>query len=122
MFEVCSGRKACTIEEAQSYIWQFIAENNECTDRHIKAHSYDFDLYLPWLLEIVEYSRDSDREGCLAVLEMQRLYMDAAWDLVNQGYLRPGPRVISGDTHDGYGKGYSLTLKGSAFLAQRPQS
>ncbi|HVT12516.1 MAG TPA: hypothetical protein VHE55_09630 [Fimbriimonadaceae bacterium] len=99
-----------------------MAENLAATDRHILEHSHDFDLYLPWLLEILEYQK-SDRSNNLPIIEIQRLYMEAAWDMVLQGYLRPGPRTISGDPlKDGYGKGYSLTEKGRQKLVQEVPS
>jgi hypothetical protein len=118
MFEDCSGRLIKTVEDAECYIWRFMAENQSTTDPHILAHSHDFDLYLPWLLEILEYQK-TDRSGALSIIDIQGLYMEAAWDLVMQGYLRPGPRTISGDPlRDGYGKGYSLTTRGRQRLAE----
>lgn len=117
MFEDASGRLAHSIEEAKTYLWTFIGENVGCEDANIRQRSGDFDLYLPWLLEILEYQKAGDRAMALPVLELQVLYMDAAWSLATEGYLRPGPRTISGDpTRDGYGKGYSLTPKGRSRL------
>jgi hypothetical protein len=99
-----------------------MAENHLCEDRHIREHSHDFDLYLPWLLEILEYQK-GERAGSLPILEVQQLYMDAAWDLVMRGFLRPGPRTISGDPlKDGYGKGYSLTQSGCQRLSEETRS
>lgn len=121
MFEDCSGRLVQSVSDAECYIWKFIAENRFAADHHILERSFDFDLYLPWLLEILEYQK-ADRGGALPIIDIQRLYMDAAWDLVLQGYLRPGPRTISGDPlRDGYGKGYSLTDRGrSRVEEERP--
>lgn len=117
MFEDCSGREATCLEEAEAYIWSFIAENEASGDRHIREHSHDFDLYLPWLLEILEYQRPHEGESGRPILELQQLYMEAAWGLVMQGFLRPGPRTITGDPHrDGHGKGYSVTFKGRERL------
>lgn len=116
MFEDCRGRFVKSIEDAEEYIWRFIAENHCCSDRHVKEHSHDFDLYLPWLLEVMEYQK-SERQDGLTMLQIQQFYMDAAWDLVMKGYFRPGPRTISGDPlKDGYGKGYSLTPIGRQRL------
>jgi hypothetical protein len=118
MFEDCSGRAVTSAEEAESYIWKFIAECSCTKDKHIQEHSHDFDLYLPWLLEILEYQK-TDRSTALPIIEIQRLYMEAAWELVMSGYLRPGPRTISGDPlKDGYGKGYSLTERGRIRLRE----
>jgi hypothetical protein len=122
MFEDCKGRLVQSAIEAEAYIWDFIAENQSTSDRHILEHSYDFDLYLPWLLEILEYQK-TDRAGALPIIEIQRIYMDAAWNLVMKGQLRPGPRAISGDpTKDGYGKGYSLTEVGLRHLREKSAS
>jgi hypothetical protein len=122
MFDDCSGRRVRTREDAECYLWKFMAENHLCEDRHIREHSHDFDLYLPWLLEILEYQK-GERSEALPILQVQQLYMDAAWDLVMRGLLRPGPRTISGDSHkDGYGKGYSLTLLGCQRLSEETRS
>jgi hypothetical protein len=116
MFEDCSGRAVRTVAEAETYIWKFMGECRSTRDRHIQEHSHDFDLYLPWLLEIMEYQK-TDRGTVLPIMELQSLYMEAAWGLVMQGYLRPGPRTISGDPlKDGYGKGYSMTVAGRERL------
>jgi len=122
MFEDSRGRFVTSVEEAADYIWRFIAENQSATDTHIRARSQDYDLYLPWLLEILE-NQKLDRGGALPILEMQRLYMEASWDLVMQGHMRPGPRTITGDSSkDGYGKGYALTERGRQHLSVYIQS
>lgn len=116
MFENKKGRQASTIEDAQNYLWQFIAENLTITDPKVREHAHDFDLYLPWLLQI--FDRHGEQPGeKLTLPELQALYMDAAWDLVQRGFLRPGPRFIDGEqTREGYGNGYSLTAKGKQFV------
>lgn len=112
MFEDKSGRIVRNVEEAEAYLWRFIAENQTITDTRMLAQSHDFDLFMPWLLQIFDTQGHQPNEA-MTLLEMQRLYMDAAWALVMEGYLRPGPRTISGSqTSDGYGKGFSLTGKG----------
>ncbi|HTQ10997.1 MAG TPA: hypothetical protein VMI31_13055 [Fimbriimonadaceae bacterium] len=112
MFEDKSGRLATTIEEAEIYLWKFIAENLAITDQRVKTQSHDFDLFLPWLLQI--FDRHGEQPGeKLSMTDLNSLYMDAAWSLVSQGYLRPGPRMIDGEQpKDGYGNGYSLTAIG----------
>jgi len=117
MFEDRSGRLATTVEEAQAYLWKFIAENRQVRDAKVLEHTHDFDLYLPWLLQI--FDRHGEQPGeRLSMLELQGLYMDAAWAMVSQGLLRPGPRTIDGDQpRDGYGNGYSLTAAGKKHVA-----
>jgi hypothetical protein len=117
MFEDKSGRLATTVEEAVAYLWRFIAENARVTDPKVKEHSHDFDLYLPWLLQIFDRHGEQPEEK-LSVPELESLYMDAAWNMVEQGFLRPGPRSIGGEQpKSGYGNGYSLTAKGRGKLS-----
>ena len=117
MFEDTSGRLVQNEDDAERYIWKFIAENLAQTERHIVEHTRDFDLFLPWLLEIVSNLHVKSEEEALPIFDIERIYMDAAWTMVMQGYLRPGPRVITGDIREGYGKGYSLTQRGLQRLA-----
>ena len=112
MFDDPSGRLIQSQEDAEEFIWKFIAENLAQTERHIVEHTRDFDLFLPWLLEIVSNLHISAETKAMPIFDMERVYMDAAWNMVMEGYLRPGPRVITGDINEGYGKGYSLTRKG----------
>ena len=122
MFEDSRGRFVKSVAEAEEYIWRFIAENRSATDRHIQERSQDYDLYLPWLLEILESQR-GDRSGTLPILTIQGFYMEASWNLVMQGFLRPGTRTINGDPlRDGYGKGYSLTYRGMERLGLQSES
>ena len=117
MFEDTSGRLIQSEEDAEAFIWKFIAENLVQHDRHIVEHNRDFDLFLPWLLEIVSNLHVGESAEALPIFEIERIYMDAAWNMVTEGFLRPGPRVITGDIRDGYGKGYSLTAKGRQRIA-----
>jgi hypothetical protein len=112
MFEDKSGRLIKNVDEAEVYLWKFIAENRTMTDTRMLAKLYDFDLFMPWMLEIFDTQGHQPNEA-MSLLEMQRLYMDAAWRLVMKGFLRPGPKQIGGESiHDGYGKGFSLTQEG----------
>jgi len=113
MFDDPSGRLIQNEDDAQQFIWKFIAENLVQTERHIVEHNRDYDLFLPWLLEIVSNLHVKAERDMLPIHDLERIYMDAAWTLVMEGYLRPGPRVITGDIRDGFGKGYSLTQKGA---------
>jgi hypothetical protein len=116
MFDDPSGRMARTVQEAQEYLWRFIAENRKVTDPRMLDKQGDFDLYLPWMLEIFDRIGPQPDEK-LEIHELQELYMDAAWDLVGQGLLRPGTRAIGGDQPKlGYGNGYSLTARGRERL------
>jgi len=120
MFDDCKGRVAKSLQEAEEYILDFIVENLAQHERRIVEKSFDFDLYLPWLMEIVENQRIEKVEGCPEIVELEGLYMDAAWSLCNKGYLRPGPRRTNSENpKDGYGKGYSLTLMGRTMLRER---
>jgi hypothetical protein len=122
MFEDTSGRLIRNEKEAQEFIWKFIAENLVQTERHIVEHTHDYDLFLPWLLEIVSNLHVDDDLDTMAISDLERVYMDATWGLVMEGYLRPGPRVITGDIRDGYGKGYSLTRKGTQHISSLVQA
>lgn len=120
MFDDCKGRVAKSLQEAEEYILDFIVENLAQHERRIVEKSFDFDLYLPWLMEIVENQRIEKVEGCPEIVDLEGLYMDAAWSLCNKGYLRPGPRRTNSENpKDGYGKGYSLTLMGRTMLRER---
>lgn len=120
MFEDRSGRFVQSQADAERYIWSFIAENLGHEDAHLLEHSHDFDLFLPWLLEIVSNQHVNINEETLPIFDLERIYMDAAWSIVMEGYLRPGPRVITGDIRDGYGKGFSLTVRGLEKLRTIP--
>ncbi len=119
MFEDKTGRLATNLEEAQAYLWKFIAENLAVTDHRVSEQSHSFDLYLPWLLQI--FDRHGEQPGeTLSMPALHGLYMDAAWSMVEEGFLRPGPRMIDGEQpRDGYGNGYSLTAKGKERLRER---
>lgn len=122
MFDNISGRLARSLQEAEDYIIDFIVENHVHHERRVVEKSHDYDLYLPWLMEIVEYQKISPdlQTECPTIASLESLYMDAAWSLCNKGYLRPGPRHTNSDNpRDGYGKGYSLTLAGMERLCSR---
>ena len=120
MFDDCRGRLAKSLQEAEDYILDFIVENLAQRERRIVEKSHDYDLYLPWLMEIVENQRVEHDENCPQIVDLESLYMDAAWSLCNRGYLRPGPRKTTSDNpRDSYGKGYSLTLMGRTMLRER---
>lgn len=120
MFDDCRGRLAKSLQDAEDYILDFIVENLAQKERRITEKSFDFDLYLPWLMEIVEYQKIDHQSSCPEIVELESLYMDAAWSLCNKGILRPGPRRTNSDNpKDGYAKGYSLTLLGRSMIRER---
>lgn len=120
MFDDCRGRLAKSLQDAEDYILDFIVENLAQKERRITEKSFDFDLYLPWLMEIVEYQKIDHKSNCPEIVELESLYMDAAWSLCNKGLLRPGPRRTNSDNpKDGYAKGYSLTLLGRSMIRER---
>ena len=89
------GREAHTIAEAEEYALRFIARNLTITDPHVRDRSHDYDLYLPWLIELVTNVVAIQHEECLSIPDLERLYMDAAWSLCQKGILRPGPGRVS---------------------------
>jgi hypothetical protein len=111
------GKQARTLEEAEEYIRTFVAETIAHPGRRSYEHLHDYDLYLPWMMEIVENLHASTDEEANSTLELERLYMEAAWSLCMKGYFRPGPRRSNNDnSKDAVGKGYSLTYKGDAWI------
>ena len=102
-FDEMRAREATTKEEAQQVIREFIREGQELQSRHnVPERSHGYDLYLPWLIEVIEYVKTDPEKEILDIL------MDSAWDLVMQGVLRPGPKQSAGGDPHGYGVGYSL--------------
>jgi hypothetical protein len=107
------GREAHTVAEAEEYVLRFIARNLTITDPHVRARSLDYDLFLPWLIELVTNASGVAPADCLPIPELERLYMDAAWSLCQKGLLRPGPTRVSQESRgDAFGKGYSMTVNG----------
>lgn len=104
------------MEEAVAFIREFVRELRGDGEGRMRRHSGDYDLYLPWLWEEIVNSGTHD-DPAHTTTEQSRLYMEAAWSLVQQGVLRPGPPKISANAgaHD-YGKGFSLTFAGEEWL------
>jgi len=120
------GQKARNVQEAAAYIREFMQFERDYPEQINRGKDHDFDLYLPWMMEVVNNA--PEEEGSRPPTELDALYMDAAWALVQEGYIRPGPRTVSGDNPpDGYGKGFSLTPKGRDWIelevrSERPQA
>lgn len=110
VFDDRLARSATTREEAAACLLSFIEEGRNSKGVHsIGKHSRGYDLFLPWFMEVVEYREPYPGKLLLSIPDLQELYMDAAWDLVMKGVLRPGPKAVSGDTDPGaYGKAFSL--------------
>jgi len=104
------ARSVTTKEEAGQCLIDFIFEGIGNNDAHrIVKHSHGYDLYLPWFIEVIEYRPPYPDREVLPIPELQMLYMDAAWELVMKGVIRPGPKTIGGEVdRDAYGKAYSL--------------
>jgi hypothetical protein len=109
-FDERKARGATTGDEAQEAIIEFIREGQGAQSRHNVANkSQGFDLYLPWLIEVIEYVEPYDEKEALPILQLHRLYMDSAWKMVMMGILRPGPKSLSsGSESNTYGRAFSL--------------
>ncbi|RYG43161.1 hypothetical protein EON79_17520 [bacterium] len=116
------GADVATIEEAEGFIKEFIVELRGDDSGRMRRHSREYDLFLPWLWEEITTS-GTHLEPTHTKLETNELYMEAAWELVQKGYLRPGPpKTTSQDAGGDYGKGYTLTFKGKAWLGEPAQA
>lgn len=110
------GAAVSTLDDAESFIREFILELRNDAEGKMRRHSGEYDLFLPWLWEEVVNSGTHDAPTHTET-KTSRLYMDAAWDLVKKGYLRPGPhKISSGAAGNDYGKGYSVTIQGEDWL------
>ncbi len=109
-FDERQARGARTLDEAEQSLLDFIREGElPDSQHHVKKYSRGFDLYLPWLILVLESRPAYPDVEPLDLSELQGLYMDAAWDLVLKGVLRPGPRLAEEETDTtAYGRGYSL--------------
>lgn len=114
------GQTVRTVDDAEAFILDFLRFGTEHADEIATNKAHDFDLFLPWMMEIVVNADESPDSQHPVLLDS--LYMEAAWSLVQKGYLRPGPRKVSGqDLAAGYGKGYSVTAKGKAEWLKQPE-
>lgn len=114
--DLLKGVDVNTVEEAEGFIKEFIQELRNDESGRMRRHSREYDLFLPWLWEEITNSGTHDNPAHTR-LETNELYMEAAWSLVQQGYLRPGPpKITSEDSGGDYGKGYTLTFKGKEWI------
>lgn len=116
IFDERKARGATTVEEAEVSLREFIREGlTPDSKHHIHDRSQGYDLFLPWFLEVIEYVQAEEGKEALQLLQLQRLYMDAAWSLVMKGVLRPGPNAMTGaGEHNVYGRAFSL-IQGAAL-------
>jgi hypothetical protein len=115
-FDERLARSVTTKGEAELCLLDFIREGaGPSAPHHIGEHSHGFDLYLPWFMEVIEFRDPYPDVESLGIPKLQQLYMDASWNLVMKGILRPGPKLTGEDT-DGsaYGKGFSV-IEGVEF-------
>lgn len=112
------GADVTTVDEAEGFVKAFIRTLRDDASGRMRRHSRDYDLFMPWLWEEITTS-GTHLEPTHTRLETNELYMEAAWSLVQKGYLRPGPpKTTSQDAGGDYGKGYTLTFKGKAWLGE----
>ena len=116
------GADVTTVEEAEGFLRDFILTlRNDGTGR-MRKHSREYDLFMPWLWEEITNS-GTHLDPTHTSIETNEIYMEAAWTLVQKGYLRPGPpKSTSEDAGGDYGKGYSLTFKGKEWLDEADDS
>jgi len=114
--DMAKGTEAHTLDQAEDFIRDFILELRKDESGRMRRHSGDYDLFLPWLWEEVVNS-GSHVQPAHCSTKASRLFMEAAWSLVQKGYLRPGPIKISASAGAGdQGKGYSVTFRGEDWL------
>ncbi len=117
-----NGRKVKSIEEGEQFIREFMRETLGNPSESGYGKNYDFDLYLPWMMDwVLNVPQNKDDEDMTATHVLEVLFMDAGWSLCQKGILRPGPRSTGGESIGGaLGKGYSLTPKGREWLNEIP--
>lgn len=110
IFDERKARSATTVEEAENSLREFMREGLiPDSKHHVHERSQGYDLYLPWFMEVIEYVQPLEDKETLQLLQLQRLYMDAAWSLVMKGILRPGPTAVTGaGDHNVYGRAFSI--------------
>lgn len=111
------GRTVRNVEEAEAYIRHFILESAKHSQDQFSHIQMEYDLYLPWLAEVVESIRLPEDVEPTPTPIIERIYMEAAWALCMRGILRPGPKKVGFDnSRDAYGKGFSLTFAGEEWI------
>lgn len=118
-FDERTARSVTTLDEAKQCLLDFIHEADKVHGpHHIAEHSFGYDLYLPWFMEVVEFREPFHDRPNLPIPQLNQLYMDAAWSLVTDGVLRPGPKCAGEEVMgNSYGKAYSLMRSARLMLS-----
>ena len=113
-----NARKVREIESAEAFIREFMYETLNNPSEGSYGKSYDFDLYLPWMMDwVLNVPQPKEDMDFTPTHELEIMFMDASWSLCQQGLMRPGPRSTNGESPGGaYGKGFALTPKGRKWL------
>ena len=119
------GRLAHDSESAKAFIRRFINEIIHSRNESGYVKHYDVDLYLPmmmdWILNVPAAKEMESKFTASETLEV--LYMDASWELCQEGIFRPGPRATSQEIPaNSLGKAYSLTPKGKQWIQEAPET
>jgi hypothetical protein len=117
------AQKIASVEEAKEFLHLLLVSRQE--GKPNLGHHFDFDVFLPSIIDlgfpVRGYVQASPRPG-LSREEIGTLLMEAAWELCQEGVLRPGPRCTDGQTvPNAYGNGFSLTTKAKAWLETPPR-
>jgi hypothetical protein len=123
MLSFVEGRHVHDVDSAKQFIRRYLGDASVHAGHSFDDHRHHYDLYLPWLVELVENAPRAERSQAertqddVAFPELERIFMEAAWELAQQGFLRPGPkRTCHMNVSDGYGKGFSLTYRGEEWV------
>jgi hypothetical protein len=113
------GRKVKTMHDAENFIRKFMNETLFHRNTEVYGKHYDYDLYLPLMMDWVLNLPSDKNEVYTPTEELEVLFMESGWDLVQKGLLRPGPRATNSESPgDAYGKAYCLTEKGRQWLKE----
>ena len=105
------------LDETEDFLREFIWETLRDPIGPMQRHSHDYDLFLPWVHEEIRNAPPAPGHEVHGAVFIDRLLMDAAWDLVQKGFLRPGPRAVSSEVRaSDFGKGYALTVTGRDWV------
>jgi len=120
--DMAKGTEAETLDQAEDFIREFILELRNDSSGRMRRHSGDYDLFLPWLWEEIVNS-GSHLQPAHCSTKASRLFMEAAWSLVQKGLIRPGPIKISSSAGGSdQGKGFSVTFRGEDWLNEAAES
>lgn len=107
-----------TVDDATAFLIDYIRRPRPANG----YPTFGYDIYLPNVVTsyIVEVGHSTEHLSMiyngLRARELSPLFYESAWDLSRRGILRPSVRQF-GQQVEGSGDGYSLTIKGSNWLA-----